>query len=723
MNQIKNMMMQLSSYNPSMSVDPVRGMNQEIGTKLGVVMNQGVKANQGQMSQGPRKKSMYYQEDETQDEVANDLIEQLKKSFNVINTVTGDNVHINQEMKQFNDLIRRLALSNNIQGVHVTTDQNIKEINGHHGFSEEQLKQIARRLAIINKLKGNHVQTNQKVVEINGHAHKNIVENDDTMNDVLQTLQKLAIKNVIQGNTVHTHQDVKEFNDDLGYDVSKTLQKLAMSNNIQGVKVNTNQDIKEYNDDTLNDITRLLQRLAIKNDIKGNTVHTHQDVKEFNNNDRYHDLMRTLQRLAVSNDIKGIKVDTKQDITEFNNDLYRNLVDYLGKSRRLAVSNNIKGIDVITNQDVKEINNDPIEEITKSLQRLAIQNNIQGETVKTDQNIQELNDEVDSGKRQSSDDQTKAILSALQRLALSNNIKGNTVVTDQNVKEYNDEDAVLKDQKRTEASDDDHQGESEDEMVQKSEDNEQPLFSQDDFVGPVSPVVPVNPVGLVGSQPHLLNLQDQLSIQRYNDILKRVTLQNSFPQIYPQQVYPADNPRRYYDESEDEKVVDDKVDNDHSDDHSYDYKSDADELKSDEHKSFDKESDDGLVDFPKQTRRMTINNNLSEARKMSVANKIEGNKVKTTQNLVEVKRTPMVISTPDVKMVIAATGPGVTPRPNKKTKGPLKPQAAAASKRPVLECKTADGKKIYEADLNKFIKLLGDLNNVEKASEEKKTRK
>ena len=664
MNQIQRFLNQASE----MRIDPVRGMS------MG-----------GPVSPRPRKKSMVFEDEADESTSRNDvsvLLEKIRKGVNINNSVSGDNVKFQQDVNQLNNLLRRLAISNNIRGETVNTELNASEVNKKHrsdGISPEQLRQVARRLAIINKLKGIKVNTEQNVAEYN----------DDPQ-------QRMAMKNDIKGQTVITSQDIKEFNENPVSAFLKILRRLAIKNDIKGIKVNTNQNIAEYNDGTANDIRDTLKRLAVSNKIEGVHVNTKQDVKEFNDN-TLSELSRALQRLALKNDIKGETVLTKQNVDEYNDDVVGELADAVtqaDKLSRMAVSNKIEGVDVKTVQNVKEINEDSLKAITDRLQRLAVKNDIKGVTVNTDLKADEFNDDTDFGHmmdrlaivnnikghtvntdqdvKEYNDEQSAALLDSLKRLALSNKISGISVVTNQKVlennegmeKSQNDEE----DQKRggEEEADDSITAESEDEMLQKiqsrSENNEAPVEVQDDFVEP--------------QIPPMRNLQDQMNAQIYNDMMKRVAMQNGAMQVGAMQNAAMQNAgmqigypsRKYFDEL-----------------------TEADDLVRRTH-----DADDALSTTD---RRMTVNNNLSEARKMAIENKIEGKKVDTSQNVSEVS------SSLPVKLVLP--GSSVIPRPKKD----LSKKSST-----VLECKTGDGKTVYEADLKSFTKLLENNKDVTKTS-------
>jgi hypothetical protein len=318
------------------------------------------------------------------------------------------------------------------------------------------------------------------------------------------------------------------------------------------------------------------------------------------------------------------------------------------------------------------------------MQRLAIANKIQGNRVDTQQNVMEHNN--------------GAILESLKRLAIANDIKGNTVVTHQQAKEFNNEEMRPQNDEtanKQDKPDDGTSNESEDELIEKSEANGELSDAANDAPGQALEDFIEQP------NPGIRSLHEQVNAQLYNDMLKRNAiqmqnaalqnqvhnaviqnqlqnaaiqsqLQNAAAQNTAMQNAAAQNAAMQNAASQNAAMQNAAAQNAAVQNGGMQQLGYAHTARLfDESNEMDdlmrrSEADDALSTTD---RRMTVNNNLSEKRMSRMAN-----------------------SNPSAAVQIMVTQP-------------RKPTA--------LECKTGDGKTVYEADVNEFRKLLANIKAVQ----------
>lgn len=477
--------------------------------------------------------------------------------------------------------------------------------------------------------------------------------------EVINKLRRIAVKNNIEGEEVNTKQDVKEYN---RKKKSRKTKRIAVANNIKGQKVDTNQDIKEFND-----------LLADENAMKELLKDLHKDTKT--EGDYIKILIKTLRRIGVKNKISGVNVNTKQKITEYNDvqdddqdDAMRDDQQLLPEFRRVAVRNDIKGTNVNTEQDLKEYNNDEINAILDQIRRVAVSNTIKGKVVNTNQDIKEYNDDAQN-------DDLNVVLDQLRRVAVSNNIKGETVNTDQKIKEYNDDllnddITILIKKLRRIAIDNKIQGSNVKTTQDIKEFNENP---QDDSVNV------------------LIKKLQRIALS--NDIKGKTVNTNQDIKEFndnDDETQNLDEIDALKDEADDEQQETDDENDDEADD--------------------DAEQDDAKNDAG---RRMTVNNNVNEARRIAIDNNIKGDVVKTDQKVTEINAGEGE-SANATKNEVVTTTPKSMP-PVKLRPKPIKPQKASSSSS--ITCTTKDGKMISEKDLRNFLDLLKKLKAAKKLSE------
>lgn len=121
------------------------------------------------------------------------------------NNVSGDNVHFNQEVNQFADALKRIAMKNKITGNIVNTSQKVKEVNR---------RPKARKSAADER------QTKRSALA------------DDVLDDLAEALRRVAIANNFHGNNINSAQKVEEYHDEDFKEVAQALQRLGFINNI-----------------------------------------------------------------------------------------------------------------------------------------------------------------------------------------------------------------------------------------------------------------------------------------------------------------------------------------------------------------------------------------------------------------------------------------------------------------------------------------------------------
>ncbi|CAO1411040.1 unnamed protein product [Diamesa tonsa] len=357
----------------------------------------------------------------TNDELNYETLTKALQRMNIDNNIRGNRVTTNQNVNEYNvgrypsvgngmsptrnnpnnnEIMKRLMMTNKLQGKVVKTNQQIQAVNN------DDFDRTPQRLSVDNNISGDQVKTNQKVTEINQSSDMESKNQLDAIGmRVVKELQRLAMQKAVDGNKLRENMNTND-------DAEEIFQRMTLLNKIKGNDVKTNQKVNEINmDDEENDVAEQLQRISLLNKIKGNDVNTNQKVTEQNMNDS-----EALQRVAVINKIQGNQVNTNQKVREVNDEM--NLEDVL---KRLEMENQISGKIVNTNQKVDEVNLKDLE----ALQRLAISSNIRGnQNVNTNQKVTEKNSRSSE---------------ALQRLAISTKIRGDQVNTNQRVEEVNDE--------------------------------------------------------------------------------------------------------------------------------------------------------------------------------------------------------------------------------------------------------------------------------------------
>jgi hypothetical protein len=248
-----------------------------------------------------------------------------------------------------------VAVSNNIKGNAVETNQNIKE------FNDEDLKNIAtalRRIALSNKINGDNVKTNQNIKEYN----MKVAEGPKR----------------IKKNKVKTMKNKKDFNDEDIKKLANALRRIALSNNIKGGQVKTNQNVKEYNDaiddeaqdDAIDDeaqddaINDEAQDDAFDDEAQDDAIDDEQAQDEQAFNDEQ------TRRIAISNSISGNAVHTDVNALEYNDEM--------------AAAND----EMTVNFQDEQADDDPF------TRRLTVNNNVaqqdEGEVINTNHNIEEI---------------------------------------------------------------------------------------------------------------------------------------------------------------------------------------------------------------------------------------------------------------------------------------------------------------------------------------------
>lgn len=209
-------------------------------------------------------------------------------------------------------------------------------------YDDAEVMNAIKRLAVSNKIDGVKVDTRQNIKEVNANNRgwKRTKEVEDALSQLAKALRRIAIVNDLKGNQVNTNQKVQEFNEEskMSPAVRLALQRLAISNNIKGNKVNTEQEVNEYNDDVVEALTKALRR---------------NSEKSYSYDDSLKPIIEKLRRIAIQNRIDGGSVNTKQEVNEYNNNVVKELTDSV---RRLSLKNKIAGKVVNTNQKVTEVN-------------------------------------------------------------------------------------------------------------------------------------------------------------------------------------------------------------------------------------------------------------------------------------------------------------------------------------------------------------------------------
>lgn len=417
----------------------------------------------------------------TSPELLNDSLDDQNPT--VVNELKGEHINFNQDVGKVINMLRRIAIKNNIDGKVVNTNQDVKEYN-----SRGRKSGLAKRLAISNDIKGDKVDTKQDVREFNDALSDEKVlkkllkdmrrpEQEDSIKLLLIKLRRLGVVNNISGSKVNTEQDIKEHNSDKKEDSIKILinqlRRIAVANNIKGNKVNTKQDIKEYNDeDSIQGLINQLRRIALQNTIKGDKVKTTQNIKEYNNDNPQDDedylkvIINKLRRIAVQNNIKGNKVNTKQDVREYNEeqddaqeqDDLRSLDDPKGNPFASFLQGiQSKFLDLIkqgnmTQDSLDDENNQALNDESTDDEN----SDTDDDTSTNEDDEQESDDETDDESETDTDDEEQEqeqdeasavdarrmtinnnVSEQTRRINLTNNIKGSHVKTSTTAQEFN----------------------------------------------------------------------------------------------------------------------------------------------------------------------------------------------------------------------------------------------------------------------------------------------
>lgn len=139
----------------------------------------------------------------------------------VNNKVSGDKVNFNQEVNQFADVLKRLAIKNKFKGDVVNTSQKVKEFNRRPKFSRAE---NARKSAEERQTKRSEQQTKR--------SEQRSELADDVLDDLAEALRRVAIANNFHGNIVNSAQKVEEYHDEDLTAVALALQRLGFVNNI-----------------------------------------------------------------------------------------------------------------------------------------------------------------------------------------------------------------------------------------------------------------------------------------------------------------------------------------------------------------------------------------------------------------------------------------------------------------------------------------------------------
>lgn len=143
--------------------------------------------------------------------------DEIDDSTVVNNKVSGDKVNFNQEVNQFADVLKRLAIKNKFKGDIVNTNQKVKEYN--------RRPKLFRAAENARKAGPEERQTKRS------EQRSDLA--DDVLDDLAEALRRVAITNNFQGNVVNSAQSVKEYHhdDDLNA-VAIALRRLGFLNNI-----------------------------------------------------------------------------------------------------------------------------------------------------------------------------------------------------------------------------------------------------------------------------------------------------------------------------------------------------------------------------------------------------------------------------------------------------------------------------------------------------------
>lgn len=141
-----------------------------------------------------RRMVPWQQQDEIQDD-----------TMLINNKVSGDNVNFNQEVNQFADALKRIAMKNKITGDIVNTSQKVKEVN---------------RRPKLRKSAPEERQTKRSALA------------DDVLDDLAEALRRVAIANNFNANNINSAQKVTEYHDEDFKEVAQALQRLGFINNI-----------------------------------------------------------------------------------------------------------------------------------------------------------------------------------------------------------------------------------------------------------------------------------------------------------------------------------------------------------------------------------------------------------------------------------------------------------------------------------------------------------
>lgn len=125
----------------------------------------------------------------------------------------------------------------------------------------------------------------------------------------------------------------------------------------------------------------------------------------------------------------------------------------------------------------------------------------------------------------------------------------------------------------------------------------------------------------------------------------------------------------------------------------------------DEMAEADEMEDEILKADEKNTRRLLVNNNLSETRRMQVSNNIEGDKISTDQKVVEVTK----VKEEPKELIIKSPSGDIVMQIEKAVIKPKKPR-----RKP---CKKSSAKKVSDMDLEKFLGIVEKLKASQKVIE------